>query len=331
MKKILARIGFALLALVVAACLFLFAGSAPAPTHITWGVNFSERHTMNFGLDWREVYTALLADLGAKDVKTLMDWDLLEPEKDVFAWDDLDFQTREAERYGAHLVVVLGMKTGRWPECHLPEWAKGLTKNEQQARVLELLTAAVTRYKESPAVLAWQVENEAMFAFGDCPWYDTNFLKQEAALVKSLDPSRRVIITDSGEFPLWWEAARIGDVVGTTLYRTVLMSELDRYMTFPIPPVFYGRKAWLVHELFGKPVWNVELQAEPWGKSLLYDLPLEEQAKTMTPEKFADIISYAKRTGLDTFYLWGSEWWYWMKEKHNDAGMWNAAKDLLNN
>lgn len=327
--KTLQYIGFGILVVVVAGVLYLFVGSATPAAHITWGVNFSERHSMSFGLDWKAVYVALLDDLGAKDIKTLMGWDLLEPTRDSFTFQDLDFQTREAERANAELIVVIGMKTGRWPECHIPEWAKGLSKEEQQEEILELLTATVTEFKSSPAIMAWQVENEAMFPFGDCPWYDTAFLKKEVALVKSLDPVHPVIVSDSGEVPLWWKAATIGDIVGTTLYRTVWFTQLDRYLNYPLPPVFYGRKAALVKALFGKDVWNVELQAEPWGQTLLYDLPLEEQRKTMTPEKFAPIVEYARQTGLDTFYLWGAEWWYWMREKHNDPGMWDAAEALV--
>jgi len=34
---------------------------------------------------------------------------------------------------------------------------------------------------------------------------------------------------------------------------------------------------------------------------------LEEQEKTMNLERFQKNIEFAKRTGLDTFYLWGAE------------------------
>jgi len=73
----------------------------------------------------------------------------------------------------------------------------------------------------------------------------------------------------------------------------------------------------------------VELQAEPWGPKLLYDTSLEEQKKTMTPAKFSENLGFAKKTGLDTFYLWGGEWWYWMKEKQEDNSFWNQAKELF--
>ena len=74
---------------------------------------------------------------------------------------------------------------------------------------------------------------------------------------------------------------------------------------------------------------NVELQAEPWGPKLLYDISLEEQEKTMNAEQFKKNIEYAKKTGFDYHYLWGAEWWYWMKEKQGDPSIWNEAKMLF--
>jgi hypothetical protein len=49
----------------------------------------------------------------------------------------------------------------------------------------------------------------------------------------------------------------------------------------------------------------------------------------MNFEKFKKIIQFAKNTGTDTFYLWGSEWWYWMKIKQNQPEIWNEVKGLL--
>lgn len=315
--------------LAVLAFAVLFIGPSSPAEEVAWGVNFSAKHASLLDTDWHASYEALLKDLEVRRVKVLTAWDEVEPEPGAYSFSVSDFLLNQAAVYGADVTLVIGMKTGRWPECHLPAWAKSLSKEEQENRVLGLLGAYVDRYRHHPALVAWQVENEAMFPFGDCPWYDTSFLKREVALVKAMDPTRPVVVTDSGELSLWWKAASIGDVVGTTLYRDAWFSEFDRTLTYPLPAAYYGRKAWLVKTLFGKPVWNVELQAEPWGRSLLYDLPLEEQRTLMTPEKFRGIIAYAKRTGLDTFYLWGAEWWYAMKEKHHDPVLWEAAREVL--
>ena len=129
--------------------------------------------------------------------------------------------------------------------------------------------------------------------------------------------------------PLWFKAARLGDIVGHTLYRKVWVKELGIYFSYPFPPVYYARKAWLVRKIFKKPVICVELQAEPWGPVLLYDLPLEEQKKTMNLERFKKVIEYVRNTGENTFYLWGAEWWYWLKEKHKDSQIWEEAQKLF--
>ena len=328
-RPVLVWAGIVALSIALISVFVFFVGPSSPADQVVWGVNFSQKFASGLQVDWRAAYLAILDDLRPAHIKVLTAWDDIETEPGVLSFDSMDFELDQARVYGADVVLVIGMKTGRWPECHLPDWAKPLTKEEQQARVLGLLEAFVVRYRTHPALAAWQVENEAMFPFGDCPWYDTAFLRREAELVKRLDPSRPVVVTDSGELSLWWQAATIGDVVGTTLYRTAWFNELDRELTYPLPPVFYGRKAWLVKQLFGKPVWNVELQAEPWGRSLLYNLPLEEQRTLMTPEKFNAIISYARKTGLNTFYLWGAEWWYAMKTVHADSGMWDAARKLF--
>jgi len=85
----------------------------------------------------------------------------------------------------------------------------------------------------------------------------------------------------------------------------------------------------LIKALFGKEVIGVELQAEPWGPALIYHLTPEEQEKSMDLERFKKNISFAKKTGLDEFYLWGVEWWYWRMEAHHKADIWEEAKTLF--
>ena len=44
---------------------------------------------------------------------------------------------------------------------------------------------------------------------------------------------------------------------------------------------------------------------------------------------FNEDVLFAKDTGLDKFYFWGVEWWYWMKTKQNQPQIWNEAKLLF--
>jgi len=331
MRRILKYFLFGILAFLLLIFCYLFIGTPPQAKEISWGVNFSQKHAQNLGLDWKETYSALLDDLKVKNIKLITHWDLIELNEGKYYFEDLDWQIKKAEEKDARLLLVIGMKTGRWPECHIPEWAKNLNKEEQQKEILEMIEEVVLRYRERVSVGAWQVENEPFFPFGECPWVDKNFLKKEIDLVKSLDSqSRPIVISDSGEGSLWVNAAKFGDIVGTTLYKKVWFRQLGNYIYYPFPPTFYWRKAQLIEKIFNKKVVVIELQAEPWGPKLLYESPLEEQEKTMNLERFKANIEFAKKTGLDEFYLWGGEWWYWLKEKQNKPEIWQEAKKLFN-
>jgi hypothetical protein len=330
MRKILKKILLVFLVFFLLSVLFFFVGSVPRAEEIVWGVNFSQKHARDLGLDWKEAYLALIDNLEVKKIKLAVHWDLIEPEKGDYYFEDLDWKIEIAEEKEVRLLLVIGMKTPRWPECHIPDWANNLNKESQQQAILKMLEKIVLRYGGSEAVLAWQVENEPFFPFGNCPWTDKDFLKKEIELVKSLDKQKRsVVISDSGEGSFWFQAAGLGDIVGTTIYRKVWFRQLKSYITYPLPPIFYQRKAKLIEKIFNKKVICVELQAEPWGPKLLYDSSLYEQEKTMNLEQFKKNIEFAEKTGLDVFYLWGSEWWYWLKEKHDRPEIWNEAKKLF--
>ena len=313
MKKFLKKILLVVLLFILLLGCFFFVGKTKPAKEINWGITFSQKHSERLGLNWKENYLAILDDLKARHLKLIAYWDLIEKEQGIYNFKDLDWQINEAEKRDAKVLLVVGRKVPRWPECHIPDWAENFAENTQQQKVLDLIEQIVLRYKDNPTIEFWQVENEPFFPFGECPPLDKKFLKKEIDLVRSLDDQRPIIISESGEFPLWFKAAKFGDIVGHTLYRKVWVEQLKIYFNYPFPPVFYNRKAWLIDKLFHKRVICVELQAEPWSPTLLYDSSLEEQEKTMNMEQFRKNIEFAKNTGIDTFYLWGAEWWYWLR------------------
>lgn len=329
MKKIVLILLLSLLVVFAAAFAYFFVGFSTPAANINWGVNFSAKHATAMGLDSRMVYEALLDDLSVKYLKIAVHWDEIHVKKDEFNFQNMDWFMEQADLRGAQVMLVIGMKTPRWPECHVPEWAEDISKEEQQEFILLMLKEVVNRYKEHPALLSWQVENEPLFIFGECPWKDNDFLVKEVELVHSLDSEHPVVISDTGEFSLWIKAASIGDLVGTTIYRKVWFAELNRYISYPFPSVYYARRADLIQFLFGKKVIGVEVQAEPWGPELTYNISVEEQRKTMNAERFRQNIEFARNTGLDTLYLWGGEWWYWLKEIEGDESIWEEAKKVF--
>ena len=315
---------------------YFYFGKTHVRDGIVWGVDFSQSQAEYLKLNWKENYSAIIDDLGAKNIKLHTNWNWVEGKQGKYFFNDIDWQIKQAEQKNVKIIYVLGMKTGRWPECHTPEWTQNLSAAQQQTELLKYITEVVQRYKSSKAITYWQVENEPLFKFGECPaWYykNDNFLKTEVALVKSLDPTRQIIISDSGEQSAWFDAAKIGDIVGITMYRNVWTHITDTFgfpMTYTfLDPVTYMRKGQIVKQMYNKDVICIELQAEPWASKPFMEAPIDEQLKSMNPEMFNEDVEFAKQTGLDKFYFWGVEWWYWMKTTQNQPGVWNAAKSVF--
>ena len=298
--------------------------------NIEWDIGFSKPFATDMGLDWKETYLAILNEMQPHYLRLPVYWQDIEPEQEKYFFEDYDWMVSEAGKRGVKLVLVVGRKLPRWPECHVPDWAKFLEEKNQQEKALDVLAEIVKRYKDSSYVYAWQVENEPFLAFGECPDLDAKFLDKEIALVRSLGGSRSIIVTDSGELSIWIRAAKRADIFGTTMYRTVY-SKHTGYFEYPLPPKFFWLKANFTRLFYpGKPIIVSELQAEPWGPKLIYELPYEELERSMTIEKFRDNIEYARKVGFSPVFLWGSEWWYWMKVKYNQPEYWEEAKTLIN-
>lgn len=290
-----------------------------------FGVTFSTKYAAEIGIDWKAAYLAVLDELGARKLRIPVYWDEVEKSRGEFDGSEVDWMLEQAASRGAEVTLVIGRKTPRWPECHVPGWAKGLTPAEQNERVLKLVEEEVRRFGAFPAVRRWQVENEPLFHFGVCPPPDRKFLKAEVALVRSLD-SRPVMLTDSGELSSWLGTAGLADVLGISLYRTVW----NKYVGFwywPLSSGYYAERILLVSPLVKRVIIS-ELQAEPWFSKPFIETPLEEQYASMDPERFRSNVEFAERTGVSEIYLWGAEWWYWLRWR-GDPAFWDAAKKLF--
>lgn len=315
--------------LLIAFLVYVILTLPKSPERVAYGVSFSTLYAEELGLDWKRVYLATLDDLGIRSLRIPAYWPRVEGTRDVYDWNELDFQIREAERRDARIILAVGRRLPRWPECHVPSWAQEISWDEQKTELRSYITAVVERYRGSPAIEYWQVENEPylrFFAYEHCGDLDKDFLKEEVALVRSLD-SRPVLVTDSGNLGTWGAPYRLGDAFGTSLYIYFWNPEVGQFKT-QLPPVFYRVKQRLVEMFFGeKPAFLIELSLEPWLIEPLANTSLETQLSRMDMEKFSEIVSYAQRTGLGRQYLWGVEWWYYMKDGGHPE-FWSAAQDL---
>ncbi|MFH0819450.1 MAG: hypothetical protein V1892_00270 [bacterium] len=293
-----------------------------------FGITFSQSYSEYIGLDWRENYLAILDDLGVKNLRLVAYWDRIERTPSSFDFSDLDWQISEAKKRNAKIILAIGRRTPRWPECHAPSWVKGLKTAEEEERLLIMIRKVIGHYHDEETIVSWQVENEPLLnVFGECPKADRNFLKKEVAFVKYLD-SRPVLISDSGELSSWLRTASLSDFFGTTMYRIVWNPWIG-YYTHVLPPSYYYYKAKIVQLLLPnvKKIIISELQAEPWSQQPLQTLPIDKQKEIFNVVKLRENIELAKRTGLSEVYLWGVEWWYWLKI-HGEESYWLEAKKL---
>jgi len=321
---------FLLVVLVAASLVWFFNVDFGKNQPPEWGLNFSQKYAawLNNG-DWQTVYTQILTDLKPEKMRLMAYWDVVEKKPGQFDFADLDWQIEQASQNKVQILLAIGYRVPRWPECHMPEWAQKMSTPEQQTLTLELLQAIVERYKNNPQIIAWQVENEPFFmqSFGLCPPVDKEFYKKEVAFVRSLD-ERPIYGTESGELSTWLGTAGTADYIGTSVYRVTWNKYFD-YFTYPIPPGYYYLKTQLIKAV--TPVKGIvvsEMQMEPWlpGTSV-WDTPIEEQLEVMGLEQFEKNIKYAQKIGLPPVYLWGAEWWFWLKQQGHPE-IWEAAREL---
>lgn len=330
-KRILFSLAFTVAGLVLV-LYFFFGRGGPAP-EIKWGASFDPYYAESLGLDWQKTYLALLDEVGVDHLRLVAFWNTVEPADDQYDFERLDFQIREAERRGVQVILAIGRRLPRWPECHIPQWAKSLSEEEQRNQVLELLPRIINRYKDSSAFEFWQVENEPYVTFfGECPGPSAPFVREEMQIVESLDPTHPVLLTDSGELSTWFGISQLGDNLGISMYRTIYDGNYTHlYLSYnPFFPQQYYRIKANIYKRLGwlKQIFVSELQAEPWGPKPLTEMTLEEQYRTLSPDKLRYNISFARSAGFDRIYLWGAEWWFYAREKLGVPDFVEIAKEL---
>ncbi len=310
--------------------LVFFLARKDTPTRIAYGVSFNTLYAEELGLDPKASYLAILNELGIKHLRLAAHWTMVEPVRDTYDFTQLDFQLAEAEKHNADVVFGIGRRLPRWPECHIPEWASALSWDEEKEEIRDYITAVVERYKGYPSIIYWQVENEpylSVFAQEHCEALDEEFFKEEIALVRSLDGTRPILVTDSGNLGTWKGAYTAGDAFGTSVYVYFWNPDLGQFKTV-LPPWFYRVKENALALIYGhKKTFLIELAAEPWLLEPVTDVPLATQYSRMDVDKFNEILEYARDTRYDAQYLWGAEWWYWLHLK-GESHMWDRAKEL---
>jgi hypothetical protein len=332
------------------------------------GVSFRPPQVDALGLDARTTldqiltYPFHLIRLGAY-------WNRIERAPGEFDPADLDWQVDAAERAGKQIVLCVGpLKTFGYPEFFVPAHHLKTPLDEgsllQAASHKALLEAAIAfatriveRYKDRAAIVAWQVEHEAVDPLGvEHSWrLSAGFVKQEVDAVRKADPTRPIVM--NGFLPTstpvrlqQWRSTRdqgdslavaqqLADVVGIDYYpRHALFSLGARTLYLQGEDV--GANQRRRKELFswarsnGKRLMITEGQAEPWEAVTVPPNPQGRAMYSCPPEQMIEnynrCMSWARDADfqLDAYIFWGAEYWI-ARHRSGDSRYLDAVARIL--
>jgi hypothetical protein len=302
---------------------------------LVYGVSFIPAYASSLGVDPEQTMDALIG-IGVKQFRLVSYWNQGEPSPGVYDFSQLDWQFQKAEAAHAQVILTVGLRQPRWPECHPPSFIDTTQPLETWQPQLEAyMTAVVNRYKNSPSLYKYQLENEYFLkGFGDCRDYSRSRLVDEYNLVKHLDSKHPVIVGRSNNALGFPAGQPTPDQFSISVYKRVWDAAVThRYLEYPFPAWFYGYIAGVQKIYLGKDMSIAELQAEAWPPkgSTIPETSLAEQNKSLDAKRLTERFDYGKSTGMKSIDLWGGEYWYYRKVVLHDHSLWDAATEAFNN
>jgi hypothetical protein len=291
-----------------------------------FGVSFSIKQCRNFGLDTLQALRWLIDDAGFRRFRLMSYWNEHERSPGEYDFKSLDDQLDIIEQAGGEVTLCLGARQPRWPENHWPLWAWQAAKPIRDKALLDYIAAVVEHCKHRSCIISYQLENEALLVnFGERPEVDRDRLRQEYALVKSVDNKRPTVMTTSTS---WGIPIRnpIPDIVGFSFYHTLYQN--GRYKHSLLYPWIHRLRKELIKVLHRKPTFIHELQLEPWGPAAIWQMNTSEQDKSMDVAAIQRNIRLARAIKAAPIDLWGAEWWYW-RHLQGDDTIWHAVQQSL--
>ncbi len=296
-----------------------------------YGASFSLHYCSQLGMHSykRDILRSACEELGLRRFRLMSYWNIHEPRQGQYDFSELDWQMDMVAQYGGKVSLCLGKRQPRWPECHIPEWALALPKEQWYEALYAFVRVVVERYREHPALESYQLENEALLKrFGYCR--DGDFsrrrLKIERDIVRATDPHHPLIMSMSDTWGLPW-LGPWPDIFGYSIYVRV-RDRQGRLEATKYPAWWFRARAVLVRLYSGRRSFIHELQAEPWTVRDIQSTDHGEQDTAMSVAQLKRNLAYARSTALAPYYLWGLEWWYW-KRLEGDSRVWEFFEKAL--
>ncbi len=294
------------------------------------GVSFIPDYASSLGLDPQQTMDALTG-IGVKHFRLVSYWSDMEPAPGRYDFSQLDWQFQKAEKAHAKVILTLGLRQPRWPECHYPDWVDiSKPQSQWQPQLETFMKKVINRYKDSPSLEKYQLENEYFLkGFGYCPNMDRQRLVDEYNLVKRADPNHPVVIPRSNNAIGMPVGQPQPDEFSVSVYKRIWEAGIThRYFEYPMPAWYYGFLAGTQKIFQHKDMMIGELQAEAWppnGKSI-QQISLAEQNKSLDAGRLKNRFQFGRATGMREIYLWGAEYWYYRKVVLHDPSLWNVAQ-----
>jgi hypothetical protein len=306
----------------------------PQPAAPLAGFSFSPDTSVYAGRDPTQDLALLLAATQPDLVRLPVYWEDVEPTPDKLEFQSVDPLLAVVANHNTtaqrptRVVLTIGARNFLFPELHEPDWAGPrqqpfLDQAQAGDAYRTYFDASITRYRGSPLLYAWQVENEPL------DWVGNDFtgadqitaaqLAWEVGEVHRLDPGHRAVVTTydgmnvyvdmlrlSAPAPIGAsghpaDALQVGDALGLDLYVDGPNISFRHFVTIDL------REQWKQEALSfwadqasrqGKELWVAEMQAQPWSAS-----------NTFKPKDLvASAVDY-RQDNLQVVLMWGVDTW----------------------
>lgn len=327
----------------------------PGPVQV--GTSFSPVRAERLSLDWKASYSRLLT-MNFKVIRLGIYWDQVAES----GYSDTDWLVEQSRQAGQPIVLTVGIKSLGWPEYFAPQGLGPFARPGSdvsgdavlRAAALAFIEETVTRYRDVPALVAWQIENEPLNRAGPQRWWIGDaFVRQELEVARSAAAGRPLLLNAFTHFNRGMDMAsssrgfdlgallgfdgnsvekrslgllQAGDILGLDVYTRIAYRSGDRVQVSPADSDWDDNVArWAgAAQKQGKGAWVTEAQAEPWeADPSTLDNPL-----SLGPADIAATFGALKQAGAGTVLLWGSEYWL-LRSQQGDQRWLDAVAAIL--
>lgn len=295
------------------------------------GASFDPQYAISLGLDIKDSLKRIF-DLNISPIRVSIKWNRVEEKQGHFSWKDYEDIFEILQDNQVPIILVIGMKSARWPEYYIPDWLKfnpkrgttiSIKDQYLKERLFNFISETMQKFNNVEIIKYLQIENEPLFKFGPHNWsISAQFLRKEIEYIKTL--TKLPIVLTSPGLPTTGLTAEY--LSGRKKQKDQLLEQLSNIIGLNVFPKIEGTflnifnktytasnhawkylKQWVRKiENSQKDCWITELQAEPWegGKINFKDAYAN---KTCDPGMGKEYLKQLEEIGINTVLIWGTE------------------------